>query len=370
MGYTGAVLQIRENVPLGPLTTLGIGGPARYFADTTSEKEVAEAMSFAADTGVRVVVMGGGSNLLVSDSGFSGLILRVAIGGTRFTDAGPHVLARAGAGVDWDGFVAHSVGQNLAGVECLSGIPGWVGGTPVQNVGAYGQEVSAVIEEVRVFDRQSGRGTTLDNDACGFAYRKSVFNTTARGRYIVLGVVYRLEKMGAPLVLYPDLVRKFGQGPPPSLQDVRDAVRRIRAEKAMLIDPASESADTRSAGSFFKNPVLCDREFYDLVEISSETPPSFAPPSGGGVKVSAAWLIERSGFPKGFQRGRVGLSTRHALALVNRGGATAAEVLEFAREIQSAVLERFGVAIRPEPVFLGFTPRETDGLGAIECKGG
>jgi UDP-N-acetylmuramate dehydrogenase len=356
------VLEIRENVPLAPLTTLGIGGRARYFVDAASGEEVIGAMAFASESHIPAVVMGGGSNLLVSDRGFDGVILRVGIGETSFVDDGSAVKVSAGAGVDWDCLVAECVERNLAGIECLSGIPGWVGGTPVQNVGAYGQEVSSVITEVRVFDRESSRLTTLDNAACGFEYRKSIFNTSARGRYIVLGVTCRLERNGRPLMGYPDLVREFEGQPSPSLQSVREAVRRIRRGKAMLIDPVDP--DSRSAGSFFRNPILSDSDFHDLVEIATESPPSF-PAGDGKVKVPAAWLVERSGFGKGTRRNRVGLSTKHALALVNLGGASAEDVIAFAREIQQGVSDRFGVAIRPEPVFLGFPPDVVHGLGAV-----
>jgi UDP-N-acetylmuramate dehydrogenase len=354
------VLEIRENVPLAGFTTLKIGGSARYFLDAASEQDVVDAMKFAANERLGLVVMGGGSNLLVSDEGFEGLVLRVAIRTTHFVDEGGSVMVRAGAGVDWDVLVAECVAKNLAGIECLSGIPGWVGGTPVQNVGAYGQEVSDVIVDVRVFDGGPSKVVSLENAACSFEYRKSIFNTAARGRYIVLGVGYRLRRNGQPLVTYPDLVRAFGSGAAPTLARVREAVLHIRRSKAMVVDPADP--DSRSAGSFFKNPILTDTAFERLRELAPETPHF---PTGGGVKVPAAWLIEQGGFGKGTRRERVGLSTRHALALVNLGGASAADVVAFVREIQERVAARFGVRLVPEPVFLGFGPDVIRSLGAV-----
>lgn len=355
------MFEIRENVPLAGFTTLGVGGLARRFVDAASEKDVVDAIEFAAKERHGLVVMGGGSNLLVSDAGFDGLVLRVVIRTTRFVDEGESVMASAGAGVDWDEFVAECVARNLAGIECLSGIPGWVGGTPVQNVGAYGQEVSNVIVDVRVFDGKRSEVRSLDNAACGFEYRKSLFNTAARGRYIVLGVGYRLRRNGQPLVAYPELVQAFESGSAPSLVDVREAVLRIRRSKAMVVDPADP--DSRSAGSFFKNPILTDAAFARLQELAPEIP--HFPAGEGRIKVPAAWLIEQSGFGRGTRRERVGLSTRHALALVNLGGASAADVVSFAREIQEGVAARYGVRLFPEPVLLGFGPEVIQSLGAV-----
>ncbi len=355
------MLEIRENVSLAGFTTLGVGGSARYFLDAASEQDVVDAIRFAAEGRLALVVMGGGSNLLVSDEGFDGLVLRVAIRTTEFVDDGDSVMVTAGAGVDWDELVAECVGRNLGGIECLSGIPGWVGGTPVQNVGAYGQEVSDVIVHVRVFDGRRSEILSLENAACGFQYRESIFNTTARGQYIVLGVGYRLRRNGRPLVTYPDLVQAFAGRPAPLLESVRETVLRIRRGKAMVVDPGDP--DTQSAGSFFKNPILTHTGFERLQELAPEAP--HFPAGEGRVKVPAAWLIEQSGFEKGTRRERVGLSPRHALALVNLGGASAADVVTFAREIQECVAARFGVRLFPEPVFLGFPPAATESLGAV-----
>ena len=218
---------VQENIPLAPFTTLGIGGPARYLAEASSEEHVMEAIEFARSKELPLLVLGGGSNLLVSDAGFRGLVLRVAISGTKETETDEGILFRVGAGVDWDGFVAQSVSRNLCGIECLSGIPGWVGATPVQNVGAYGQEASDVIASVRVYDQHSASIAEMAAADCGFEYRTSVFNTTARGRYVILEVTFSLPKMGRPNLDYPDLDRFFeGKSEDPSLGEVRDAVRK------------------------------------------------------------------------------------------------------------------------------------------------
>jgi UDP-N-acetylmuramate dehydrogenase len=351
---------IRENVLLAPFTTLEIGGAAKYFAEARSEDELLGALSFAERRALPVFVLGGGSNVLVADEGFAGLVLRVALKGVAAADEAGSITA--GAGEDWDEFVAHCVGQNLAGLECLSGIPGLVGGTPVQNVGAYGQEVSETITAVRAYDRDERRVVEFNNAACEFGYRRSVFNSSARERYVVLAVTYALKPGGAPSLGYAD-VRSFfaGRESVPSLQEVREAVRAVRARKAMLITPGD--LDCRSAGSFFKNPVVARVKFTELegaarrLGLISEGAgvPHFEA-GEGKIKVPAAWLIERAGFRKGYRRGRAAISSKHTLALVNLGGATAAEVLTLAGEVQARVREVFGVTLMPEPVFVGFDP--------------
>ena len=349
------------------MTTLGIGGEARYFARATSEDDVLEAVGFARGAGLPLVVIGGGSNLLVADAGFPGLVLQIAILGVSVEESNSNTNVRAGAGVDWDSLVADCVGNNLSGVECLSGIPGWVGGTPVQNVGAYGQEVSGVISQVRVYDKNKGRIVDMPVGACGFGYRTSVFNTSARGQYIVLEVTYVLEQEIRTLPSYPDLERHFeGHTGEINLTEIRDAVRQIRASKAMLL--VKGDPDCRSVGSFFKNPVV---SLETLARIESagllgpkDTVPRFLEESGQ-FKVSAAWLIERAGFQKGMVRGRVGLSGKHALALVNRGDATAEDVLNLADEIQTGVQNRFDLRLLPEPAFVGFTTDLLERFGAV-----
>src|SRR5713226_3670325 len=350
-------MTIQENVPLAPLTTLQVGGAARYFAELKREDDVREAARFA-KTHLPLFVLGGGSNLLVADSGWQGLVLRVAIGGitTQSTDApGNAVLFSVGAGVNWDDFVAQAVVQNGAGVECMSGIPGSVGGTPVQNVGAYGQEVAETIESVQAFDLRDGEVRELCNEACGFSYRTSIFNTSERGRYIILRVTYSLTPDGAPRIAYADLKKYFaGRSHSPTLAETRDAVRRIRASKAMLITPGDE--DCRSAGSFFKNPVLSAEQYQELSQRALARGlqiPSY-PALDAQRKVSAAWLVEHSGFSKGYDSGRVGISRKHALAIVNRGEATADEVLALKNQIQERVQEIWGIPLDAEPVFVGF----------------
>jgi UDP-N-acetylmuramate dehydrogenase len=344
-------MLIREHAPLAPLTTLGVGGPARYFAEASTEAEVLEAVEFSRAQGLPLFVLGGGSNLVVADSGFPGLVVKIAIAGIARREA----IFTAGAGCDWDSFVAQTVEAGCAGLECLSGIPGTVGGTPVQNVGAYGQDVSEMITEVRTLDLQSLEVVMLSNADCGFAYRSSIFNTSERGRYIVLQVSFALSAGGHPMIHYADVEKYFAmRSAEPTLQDVRNAVRDIRHRKAMLIVPGEE--DARSAGSFFKNPVVSQAVFDELAaRLASEQViiPSY-PAAGGSRKISAAWLVEHAGFAKGYTKGRAGISRKHALALVNRGSATAADIIALKDEIQVLVKEKFGIQLQPEPVFVGF----------------
>ena len=352
-------MTIQENVPLAPLTTLQVGGSARYFAELRREDDVRRAVQFAKARDLPLFVLGGGSNLVVADSGWPGLVLRIAIGGItspNTTDAqGNAVLFSVGAGVNWDDFVAQAAVQNCAGVECLSGIPGSVGGTPVQNVGAYGQEVSDTIESVRALDLKEDRTVVLPKPACGFRYRTSIFNTTERGRYIILRVNFRLRRGGAPSLKYADLQKHFAEKKtPPSLAEVREAVREIRRSKGMLIVPGDD--DCRSAGSFFKNPVLSEAQFKDLAERAESKGleiPSY-PALDAQRKVSAAWLVEHSGFSKGYAVGAAGISKKHALALINRGDAKASDIAGLKDAIQRGVQEAWGIPLEPEPVFVGF----------------
>jgi len=344
-------MQIQQEVPLAPLTTFKVGGPARYFVEARSEEDVRAALAESRNRGWPLFVLGGGSNLVISDAGWPGLVLKIALTGISERRAGPRTLFDAAAGEDWDGFVAHTVAQDCAGIECLSGIPGTVGGTPVQNVGAYGQEVSETITGVRVLDTTTGNTCELENADSGFAYRSSIFNARERGRYIVLQVTFALAPGGAAHIEYADLKNYFaGRSGPPTLAETREAVRAIRLSKAMLIVPGDD--DCRSAGSFFKNPVLT-REAFEHLQARNGPIPSF-PARGGLVKVAAAWLVEHAGFLKGLVRGPVGISRRHALAIVNRGGATAADIIALKNEIQQRVLDAFGIELQPEPVFVGF----------------
>jgi UDP-N-acetylmuramate dehydrogenase len=334
------------------MTTFGVGGPARFFAEAESEDDVMMALAFASAQDLPVFILGGGSNLLVSDSGFPGLVLRIAVRGVQLESDGDNILVQSGAGEDWDRIVASCVDANLGGVECLSGIPGSVGGTPVQNVGAYGQEIADTLVSVRALDRISESIVELSHAQCGFSYRTSIFNTTERDRYIVLQVTYSLRKNGVPLVKYPDVQRSLGEsGKRPTLADVRRTVREIRASKGMLI--VEGDPDCRSAGSFFKNPIVSEAEFTRLQSETDAAVPRY-PAAAGCVKTSAAWLIERSGFAKGFARGAAAISSKHTLALTNTGGARASDIVELAREIRRGVFDRFGIRLTPEPVFVGF----------------
>lgn len=365
--------EVQEELSLAGFTTLGIGGPARYFLEASTEDEVLEGIEFARARDLPLLVLGGGSNILVSDAGFPGLALQMRIGGVRIVEDDEHVSIVAGAGVSWDALVAECVAEGLYGVECLSGIPGWVGATPIQNVGAYGQEVSSVISSVRTYDSVEDRVVELSSDDCAFGYRESLFNTTARGRYLVLGVKYRLKREGGPAIEYPDLQRYFeGRTPRPALSEVRGAVLEVRRSKAMLLEAGDP--DCRSAGSFFKNPVVSAAEFDRIAAravaarsaATREEVPCF-PVGSGRMKVPAGWLIERSGFSKGTPEGPVGLSKKHALALVNRGGGTARDVLRVAGEVRERVEAVFGVRLVTEPVFVGFPDAVIERFGAVSA---
>jgi len=333
------------------LTTLGVGGPARWFAEATSEAEIAEASDWARERGVPLFVLGGGSNVLVADAGFDGLALHVGLkgierDGERF---------RAASGEIWDGFVELAVAGGFAGTECMAGIPGTVGGTPVQNVGAYGQEAASIIERVRAFDLVDRTFVEFSNAECGFAYRRSRFNSVDRGRYIVTRVDYRLRENGAPLLTYQDLKAHFADwATVPTLAETANAVRSIRQGKAMLL--VDGDPDCRSAGSFFKNPAVTEEvaERVRKVAASAGVPVRIFPTDDGLVKIPAAWLIEQAGFKKGYRLGAAGISSRHTLALVNCGGASASEILALAEKIRAAVEARFGVRLEMEPELIGF----------------
>ena len=347
-------MLIQENVPLAPFTTLGVGGLARFFLHAGDVGQVQAAVHFARQRDLPLFVLGGGSNLVVADEGWPGLVLRVALTGLETAGGNGKTIFTAGAGEDWDQFVARTVASGCAGLECLSGIPGTVGGTPVQNVGAYGQEVAQTIESVEVLDLLHGEVRELCNQACGFSYRTSAFNSSERERYIILRVSYGLEPGGEPSLRYTDLQKFFAGRGRPTLAETREAVRQIRAGKGMLIVPGDP--ESRSAGSFFKNPVLTAAEYERLRERAGALGlevPSY-PALEAQHKVSAAWLVEHSGFRKGYARGPVGISSKHALALVNRGGARARDVLALQCEIQDKVEAAFGIRLRTEPVYVGF----------------
>jgi UDP-N-acetylmuramate dehydrogenase len=343
-------MRLQENILLAPLTTIGIGGPARFFFRATTVDEIQEAMAWARHRACAVFVLGGGSNLLVSDDGFDGMVLHVDLRGVTVESQNAHVMVKVAAGESWDGFVARAVKSGWAGIECLSGIPGSTGATPIQNVGAYGQEVSETIARVEAFDRETGRVVWFTNEECRFGYRSSLFKNVERERYIVVSVTFRLLRGGAAAVRYPELQRYVQEHAiaPDDLPAVRGAVIAIRRRKGMVLDPADP--DTKSDGSFFMNPVISTAEYQEFARHAPEAPHF---PSGADVKLSAAWLIEHAGFQKGYTHGGVGLSTKHTLAVVNRGNGTAAEVVGLVKMIQERVREKFGVEIHPEPTFIG-----------------
>ena len=344
-------MKILENITLAPLTTLGIGGPARWFVEATSEAEIAEACAWARERAVPLFVLGGGSNVLIADKGFDGLALHVALQSAELEGE----LLRAAAGVPWDDCIEQALGADCAGLECLAGIPGTVGGTPVQNVGAYGQEVASAIERVRAFDREAQEFVEFTNAECGFAYRRSRFNTVDRGRYVVTRVDYRLRRGGEPQLVYADLKAHFrDEKKMPSLVEVAAAVRQIRQSKGMLL--VEGDPDCRSAGSFFKNPSVAPGVAERVRQIAADSGVAVRvfPAEGGLIKIPAAWLIEQAGFAKGYAQGAAGISSRHTLALVNRGEATAAEILALAEKITNAVEERFGIQLEMEPERVGF----------------
>jgi len=348
-------LEIQENVALAEFTTLKIGGKARFFVSARNENEIVEALDFAEKNDLETFILGGGSNVLIADEGFNGLVLQIALRGVSIiAEKDGMVFVTVAAGEDWDRFVAFCVENKLAGIECLSGIPGFVGGTPVQNVGAYGQEVSETIVSVRCINRKTRKYSEFSHAECKFAYRFSIFNTTEKNLYVVLSVTFALKLHGEPKIVYKDLQNYFGDKKP-SLQETRAAVLEIRAAKSMVID--INDANSKSVGSFFKNPIVNCEEFAQIEQaakkINLENVP-FYKASEQTVKIPAAWLIEKSGFEKGFRLGNAGLSTKHTLAIVNLGNAKARDVLNLKEEIQLKVKEKFEIVLKPEPVFVGF----------------
>lgn len=346
-------LDVRDRVPLAPLTTLGVGGLARHYVRVRDAAESVAAWAWSRERAVPLFVLGGGSNVVIADEGFDGLVVHLDLRGVT-EDAGG--LVTAAAGEEWDRLVARAVERGWAGLECLSGIPGCVGATPIQNVGAYGQEVSETIARVQCIDLADGGTVVVDGAECGFGYRDSRFKRADRGRFLITAVSFRLRPGGAPGVRYAELERALAaEGVAhPSLADVRRVVWALRRGKSMVIDPDDENR--RSVGSFFMNPTV-SAEDAEAVRgragaADAASMPAF-PTADGRVKLSAAWLIERAGLARGFGEGPVGLSTRHTLAIVNRGGATASQVVAFARVVRDRVRDRLGIALRPEPVLLG-----------------
>ncbi|GHA12996.1 UDP-N-acetylmuramate dehydrogenase [Streptomyces echinoruber] len=348
-------MQELHDAPLAPLTTFRLGGPAARLLTATTDDEVIAAVREADETGTPLLLIGGGSNLVVGDKGFPGTALRIATRG--FTLDG--TALELAAGEVWTDAVARTVEAGLAGIECLSGIPGSAGATPIQNVGAYGQEVSSTITEVVAYDRRIGETVTLTNDECGFSYRHSRFKADP-DRYVVLRVRFRLEDAGglSGPIRYAETARALGVEPGDRvpLADARDTVLKLRVGKGMVLDP--EDHDTWSAGSFFTNPILTDAEFAAFrarvrERLGDDVEPPAYPAGEGRTKTSAAWLIDRAGFTKGYGTGPARISTKHTLALTNRGGATTEDLLSLAREVVAGVREAFGITLVNEPVMVG-----------------
>ena len=342
---------------LSDLTTIHLGGPAAALVDATSDEQVIETVIEADATGQPLLVLGAGSNVVVADTGFSGTVIRIATRGVDARSSDGGVRLAVAAGEPWGEVVTRATGDGLSGIECLAGIPGTTGATPIQNIGAYGQQVSDTIVSVRAYDRRARRVIEIDRDRCGFAYRSSVFR--ASERFVVLGLSLELERSpcGQP-VGYAELARRLGLAPGSRapLAEIHEAVLGLRRQKGMVLDPTDP--DSISVGSFFVNPILSPERFAELaVRVAQRLGHAMLPPrwpqADGRIKTSAAWLIDQGGFPRGFGEGRVGISTKHTLALVNRGGATTGELITLARQISLGVERSFGVALVPEPTLVG-----------------
>ena len=339
-------MQLIHDAELAGSTTLRVGGRARYLVVIESEADLVDALAFASERGARVWVLGGGSNVVVPDSGLDGLVALIRLRGIEATSDGARETLSAAAGEPWDAFVADSVARGLAGIEGLSGIPGLVGATPIQNVGAYGQEVSETITWVRAYDRSERRFVELERSECRFSYRDSLFKSELPERFVVTRVCFELSRR-APSLRYAELRQHFA-GAEPSLNEVRDAVLAIRRSKSMVVEAHDENH--RSCGSFFLNPIVAAPLADAVAErLGAVNMPRFPQPDGR-IKLSAAWLIERSGLKKGTRAGHVGISSRHALALVCHEGATATELLTFAEHVRDVVRRETGIELSPEPV--------------------
>jgi UDP-N-acetylmuramate dehydrogenase len=357
---------------LAGYTTLGVGGPAKAFAAVTTEAALIDAVRAADAAAEPVLLIGGGSNLVIADDGFPGTVIAIGSRGVSYAACDGHTAVTAAAGEDWDDVVAAIVSEGLAGLECLSGIPGRVGATPIQNVGAYGQEVAEAITTVRAFDRLTGQIAVIPNERCRFSYRMSMFKSgapdavvsaggsIAAPRYVVLDVTFRLAHQALSMpVKYAELASELGirMGERAAVSEVRSGVLKIRARKGMVLSQGDP--DSRSAGSFFTNPVLSTERFAGVETAARDAGAGAVPrfeAGDGRVKVPAAWLIEHAGFGKGYGApGRARVSSKHTLALVNAGGATTADLLALAREIRDGVRAAFGVMLEPEPILVGVT---------------
>ncbi len=359
-------LPISTDVSLAPLTSLGIGGPAQYLAQPQTQQVLLDCLRWAKQQKLSHWILGGGSNVVIADQGLPGIVVQWAAKEKQIVHTHNGVVdVRVDGGHHWDDLVAWTVREELAGLECLSGIPGRVGAAPIQNIGAYGQEVKESFLTASVLDLETFEISSWDAERCQFGYRSSALKASAGRRYLVLDVTFRLLHQGPPAVRYAELQRTLEASDSSlSLQHVRDTIVQLRRKKSMILDP--NDPNSRSAGSFFTNPILRNEQVQEVWErVRNELKPGVKmpqyPAEAGKTKLAAAWLIERSGFSKGDGQGHVGLSLHHSLALINRGGATAQELLAFAHKVQKQVYEYTGVKLHPEPVFLGFanTPLDT-----------
>ena len=341
-------MQVSDNAPIAPLTTLRLGGPAKRLVTAERESELIDIVREVDRRKEPLLVIGGGSNLVVADEGWGGTVVRI---GTRGRNQdGDEVTVQAGE--PWDDLVGSLVDEGWAGVECLAGIPGLAGATPLQNVGAYGQDVSETIVRLRALDRETGSVVTYGREACHFAYRSSAFR--GRDQHVILDVTFRLERSRASRpIKYKELARALAveEGASAPLDEVRRTVVELRRRKGMVLDPSD--ADTTSAGSFFTNPIVTAEELARVAARWEGAPMPVFPEAGGRSKLSAGWLIENAGFKKGLTVGRVAISSKHALALTNRGGAATKDLVALARQIRAGVYARFGVMLENEPVFVG-----------------
>lgn len=362
MSDVAAPRTLVSHVALAPLTTLGLGGAAQHFIAADDDETLIQALAWARAEELPVALLGGGSNVVVPDAGVEGVVIALRMRGVTSATHRDRVHVTAAAGESWDALVERCVNEDLAGIECLSGIPGLVGATPLQNVGAYGQEVSSTVASVRVLDRTSLQQRVLTNAECDFSYRYSALKCDP-SRYAVLAVTFALHKGGAPAIRYQELVNAFAtHAGPPSLAETRRKVIALRRKKSMVYDPSMPDENTRSAGSFFLNPIVPNEQADALAArlVAEGRIPSLAalPRYPGNdpahSKLAAAWLIEAAGFRKGERHGNVGISTKHSLALVCHEGATAAELLAFAGAIGAKVHALLGVQLEREPVQWSF----------------
>lgn len=349
-------MNIEEQIPLAEMTTLGVGGPAKYFSEVRNVDELKATLTWAEHHQEPIFVLGGGSNIVISEKGFDGLVIRLGMKSVSTLVADHSVKIRCEAGLEWDKLVEYSVTKNWSGMECLSGIPGSVGATPIQNVGAYGQEVADTIIEVEVLNIKTKKLEFFSNQECQFSYRDSRFKSKDTGKYVVVAVCFELTPNRFPELRYGELSRLARSKQIHTVNQLRETVLEIRRSKGMVVDP--DDPDSKSAGSFFTNPILSLDHYKEFsrrlthLGMKTDVVPIF-PTADGRKKVSAAWLIEHSGFKRGHDGGSVGLSSKHALALINKGGARSDDVLDLCMKIKGAVFEHFGLHLEPEPQFVG-----------------